>query len=81
VRANAVLFGLLSYERRVYGGDDPFFLVTRRDKQSDIRLGMNYALRPGWLLVPQIAYTGNQSNIDLNKYDRTVISLTLRKTF
>ena len=42
---------------------------------------MNYALRPGWLLVPQIAYTGNQSNIDLNKYDRTVISLTLRKTF
>ena len=81
VGANAVLFGLLSYERRVYGGDDPFFLVTRRDKQSDIRLGMNYALRPGWLLVPQIAYTGNQSNIDLNKYDRAVISLTLRKTF
>ena len=79
--ANAVLFGLVSYERRVYGGDEPFFLVTRRDKQADIRLGMNYALRPGWLLVPQIAYTDNQSNIDLDKYGRTVISLTLRKTF
>ena len=81
VGANAVLFGLLSYERRVYDGDDPIFLVTRRDKQSDIRLGMNYVLRPGWLLVPQIAYTDNQSNIDLDKYGRTVISLTLRKTF
>jgi tetratricopeptide (TPR) repeat protein len=81
VGANAVLFGLLSYERRVYNGDDPIFLVTRRDKQSDIRLGVNYALRPGWLLVPQVAYTDNQSNIDLDKYGRTVISLTLRKTF
>jgi hypothetical protein len=81
VGTNAVLFGLLSYERRVYDGDDPIFLVTRRDKQSDIRLGMNYTLRPGWLLMPQVAYTGNQSNIELDKYDRTVISLTLRKTF
>ncbi len=81
VGANAVLFGLLSYERRVYNGDNPIFRVTRRDKQSDIRLGMNYVLRPGWLLVPQIAYTDNQSNIDLDKYGRTVISLTLRKTF
>ena len=79
--SKAVLFGLVSYERRVYGGDDPIFLVTRRDKQADIRLGMNYALRPSWLLVSQIAYTDNQSNIDLDKYGRTVISLTLRKTF
>jgi len=79
--ANSVLFGLVSYERRVYDGDDPLFLMTRRDKQTDIRLGVNYTLRPGWLLVPQIAYTSNQSNIDLDKYDRTVASLTLRKTF
>jgi len=79
--ANAVLFGLLSYERRAYDGDDPFFLVRRRDNQLDLRAGMNYALSPGWLLVPQIAYTDNQSNIDLDKYGRTVISLTLRKTF
>lgn len=81
VGASAVLFGVLSYERRTYDGDDPFFLVTRRDKQSDIRLGLDYALRPGWLLEPQIAYTNNQSNIELDKYDRAVISLTLRKTF
>jgi len=79
--ANAVLFGLLSYERRVYGGDDPFFLVRRRDDQVDLRLGVNYVLRPGWLLVPQLAYTDNHSNIELDKYNRTVISLTLRKTF
>jgi hypothetical protein len=81
VGANAVLFGLLSYEQRVYNGDDPLFLVTRRDNQADLRVGMNYALRPGWLLVPQLAYTNNHSNIDVDKYDRTVVSLALRKTF
>lgn len=75
------LFGLVNYERRVYGADDPFFLVTRRDKQADVRLGVNYALGAGWLLVPQASYTNNQSNIDLNKYDRTVVSLSVRWTF
>lgn len=81
VGANAVLFGLLSYEQRVYNGDDPLFLVTRRDNQVDLRVGVNYVLRPGWLLVPQLAYTNNHSNIDVDKYDRTVVSLALRKTF
>ncbi len=75
------LFGLVSYERRVYGADDPFFLVTRRDKQTDLRLGVNYTFSPGWLLVPQISYTNNQSNIDLNKYNRTVVSAVVRRTF
>jgi hypothetical protein len=76
-----VLFGLLSYERRAYGGEEPFFLVTRRDNQADLRLGINYALSPSWLLVPQVTYTDNRSNIELNTYDRTVVSLTLRWTF
>jgi tetratricopeptide (TPR) repeat protein len=81
VTDRSVLFGLLSYERRVYDGDNPNFLATRRDNQVDLRLGMNYVLSPSWLLVPQVAYTDNRSNTELNKYNRTVISLTLRKTF
>jgi len=81
VASNAVLFGLLSYERRAYGGVDLAELVTRRDNQVDLRLGMNYLLRPSWLLVPQVAYTNNHSNVPLNEYDRTVASLILRKMF
>jgi len=81
IAEKAVLFGLVNYERRVYGGDEPFFLVTRRDKQTDLRLGVNYALGAGWLLVPQVTYTNNDSNIELNKYDRTVVSLSVRWTF
>src|SRR6266705_279216 len=81
VTDRSVLFGLVSYERRVYGADDPFFLVTRRDKQADLRLGVNYTFSPEWLVVPQISYTNNQSNIDLNKYNRTVVSAVVRRTF
>ena len=81
VASNAVLFGLLSTERREYGGDEPAFGVTRRDNQVDVSLGMNYAPGPGWQLVPQVAYTNNHSNVELNPYDRTVASLVVRKMF
>ena len=75
------LFGLVSYEDRVYGAEDPFFLVTRHDKMTDLRLGLDYAFRPAWHLVPQVSYTNNDSNIELNKYDRTVVSAVVRWTF
>jgi len=75
------LFGLVSYEDRVYGAEDPFFLVTRHDKMTDLRLGVDYAFRPAWHLVPQVSYTNNDSNIELNKYDRTVVSVVVRWTF
>jgi tetratricopeptide (TPR) repeat protein len=79
------LFGLLSYEQRSYGEFPPslvFFDVTRRrDRQADLRLGVNYTFRPTWLLVPQISYTNNQSNIELNKYNRSVVSVAVRKVF
>ena len=79
--AATTLFGLLSYEDRVYGADDPFFLVKRHDKMTDLRLGLDYAFRPAWHLVPQVSYTNNDSNIELNKYDRTVVSAVVRWTF
>ena len=79
--AATTLFGLLSYEDRVYGAEDPFFLVTRHDKTTDLRLGVDYAFTPNWHLVPQVSYTNNESNIELNKYDRTVVSLVARWTF
>ena len=81
VASDTVLFGLLSYERREYGGDELAFLVTRRDSQVDLSLGMKYALSPLWLLALQVAYTDNHSNIELNTYDRTMVSLSLRTTF
>jgi outer membrane protein len=78
---NSVLFSLFSYEHRTYGGEEPFFGVTRKDDQFDVRVGVNYTIAPGWLLVPQVSYTNNDSNVILNKYDRTVASLSVRWTF
>jgi tetratricopeptide (TPR) repeat protein len=75
------VFGLVSYERRVYGADDPTFLVVRRDKQTDLRVGVNYTFSPGWALIPQVAYTDNESNIELYKYQRTMAYFVVRKTF
>jgi hypothetical protein len=71
----------VSYEHRHYNGDEPFFLETRVDKQYDSRIGVNYSLGSGWLLVAQVAHTNNQSNIDLDAYNRTVSSISVRWTF
>ena len=75
------LFGSVSVESRQYGGDDPFFLVTRKDTQADLNMGARYIMRKVWTLAPQLAYTKNKSNIAINEYKRTVLSISLRRDF
>ncbi len=41
------------------------------------RVAARYAVS----LTPQVAYTNNQSNIELNEYDRTVASVSVRRDF
>jgi hypothetical protein len=74
-------FANLSFERREYGGEDQTFLVTRQDNQSDAVLGVSYLLRPGTTLIGQVAYTDNKSNIQINRFDRTVAGVSLRFSF
>jgi tetratricopeptide (TPR) repeat protein len=75
------LFANASREERHYGGQEPLFLVARNDTQTDLRVGVNYVPTRGWTLTPQFSFTDNQSNITLNKYTRTVASVTLRREF
>lgn len=75
------LFASASLEERHYGGQDPFFLIGRKDTQIDIRGGVSYVPVPGWTITPQVSYTRNDSNIILNDYDRTVINVSLRRDF
>jgi tetratricopeptide (TPR) repeat protein len=81
IAAHAKLFGSISIESRHYGGDDPFFLVTRKDTQADLNMGVKFDMRKLWTLTPQLAYTRNQSNIIINEYKRTVLSVSLRRDF
>lgn len=75
------IFANASYERRRYGGTDSLFLVTRVDRQLDLRLGMNYEPYRYWSITPQISYTRNESNVVINDYSRTVYSVAVRRDF
>jgi tetratricopeptide (TPR) repeat protein len=74
-------FGNLAFERREYGGEDTTFLVTRRDNQFDALAGVSYLLRPGTTLIGQVAYTDNHSNIQIDQFNRTVATISLRFSF
>jgi tetratricopeptide (TPR) repeat protein len=75
------LFGSLSIESRRYGGEDSIFLVTRKDTQFDLKMGVNYVMGKLWTLTPQFGYTKNKSNIVISDYKRSVISVGLRRDF
>lgn len=76
-----VLFAAASVEQRDYGGPDPLFLKTRDDTQKDLRLGITYRPVQLWSVTPQVSYTDNSSNIIINDFDRTVVSVTVRRDF
>lgn len=75
------LFGSASLESRNYGGTDPLFLVGRDDTQLDLRVGGSYIPAPGWTVTPQLSYTKSDSNIAIDDYDRTAVSISLRRDF
>ena len=74
-------FGTVAYERREYGGEDPTFLVVRKDNQTDAIVGLSYLLRANTTLVAQYAYTNNESNIPIDVFNRNLASISLRFNF
>lgn len=76
-----ILFASASVESRVHDAPDTLFLVKRNDLQADLKIGMNYLPEKQWTISPSISYTSNDSNIVINKYDRTIFSLLLRRDF
>ena len=79
--SQTTLMTSLSGERRSYGGDDPLFLIKRKDTQVDLRVAVSYVPAQKWTITPSLNYTTNDSNIIINKYDRTLLSITLRRDF
>lgn len=55
--------------------------VMRDDKQYDANLGLNWHFDKAWTLRPQLAYMRNNSNIVIYKFDRTDLSITVRRDF
>lgn len=55
--------------------------LTRDDRQFDVNLGVNWHYDKLWTLRPQIAYIRNNSNIAIYQFDRTDLSITIRRDF
>jgi len=81
LNAQYILFASASVESRMHDAADTLFLVKRNDLQADLKIGMNYLPEKNWTISPSISYTSNDSNIVINKYDRTIYSLLLRRDF
>lgn len=75
------VLGSAAYEERHYGGPEPFFLETRKDKQMDLSAGVSYLVRANTTVLGQLAHTDNRSNIPVNKFDRTVATVSVRFNF
>jgi outer membrane protein len=75
------LIGAAAYEERRYGGPEPIFLDTRKDRQTDVSAGVSYLLRANTTVLAQLVRTDDRSNIPINKFDRTLAAISVRFTF
>lgn len=78
---DVALFGSAGYEQRNYRGPDPLFLVTRRDRQTSLNLGLNWVPGKFWRVTPQLTYLSVKSNVPVSDYNRALFSVTLRRDF
>ena len=69
------------YTERDFDADSSLFEETREDERWNIRLGVEITRFADWTIKPELAYTDNQSNLEINDYDRSVFSLTFRRHF
>lgn len=61
--------------------NDPSFLTKRHDNQYDFTLGLRYIPVRDWSIKPQLSYIKNDSNIDLNTFERKILMINVRKDF
>ena len=69
------------YEQANAAFSSPTASLTRDDKQYDASLGINWHYDKLWTVRPQIAYLRNDSNIVIYQFDRTDVSVMLRRDF
>lgn len=81
VADNLALFANLGFENRNYGGPDPLFLVARRDRQVNLNMGFNWVPASYWRITPQLSLTSVKSNIATSDFNKSLLSVTVRRDF
>lgn len=81
LNADVDVFANAGYEERRYGGADPLFLVTRRDRQTSLNLGLTWVPVVNWRVTPQLSLLKTNSNIAISDFSKHVFSVTVRRDF
>lgn len=76
-----VAYAGTGYEKRRYDGPIGGFSGDRRDNQYDVTIGFRYIPLIDWTIKPQLSYVTNDSNVSLLDFDRTILSVNVRKDF
>ncbi|MDE2401143.1 MAG: hypothetical protein KGL90_05725 [Burkholderiales bacterium] len=79
------LFARASWRHSGYEGDEVFFGIPRRETEQRLELGASHQYQAGWLDKWQTAATltrvHNQANLDLYRYDRDMVQVTLGRSY
>jgi len=68
-------------EQRRYHDEEPLFLERREDTWVRARAGVDYIGIKNWHVNPYVAWDDNQSTIELNRYERWRLGISLRRDF
>ncbi|MGH8669655.1 MAG: tetratricopeptide repeat protein [Burkholderiales bacterium] len=74
-------FFLGGAQRGKYKDFNVGFGDRRKDTLYDMVAGITWTFAPGWSLRPQLIYLKNDSNLAIFEYEKTEISINLRKDF
>lgn len=78
---NTKLFISAGGQMGTYSKVNPSILHQRTDRQYDLTLGVNWYWNHQWSVRPQLTHISNHSNVAQYSYDRTDVSLMLRRNF
>ncbi len=71
----------LGWQSAKYGNINNLVMDYRSETQTDLSLGLAWHLNKAWTVKPQVSFTRKDSNIALYSFDRTDVSVTLRRDF
>lgn len=74
-------FFLGGAQRGKYKDFNIAFGDRRKDTLYDMAVGITWTFAPGWSLRPQLVYIKNDSNLAIFEYEKTDVSINLRKDF
>jgi tetratricopeptide (TPR) repeat protein len=76
-------FAYAGWQHSVYANPNGFIVNNgnRNEDQYDVTAGATWRLDKQWSLRPQLSLTRKQSNLAIYSYDRTDVSLTIRRDF